>query len=150
MTEVIFYKPGEIDDALLRFAVIMARMDGQWIFCRHKARTTWEIPGGHREPGEEIADTARRELWEETGAADADICPLCVYGVEKDGGKSYGMLFLARVQTQGMIPAESEIAETRLYSRLPENLSYPEIQPALMVYTEEWMKTNKYRTEEQA
>lgn len=136
MTRVIFKNPGEVADELLAFAVIMARMDGRWIFCRHKKRTTWEIPGGHRELGETIADTARRELWEETGADKAELHPLCVYGVDRDGGISYGMLFFAQVLSIGEIPPGSEIGEIRLFDSLPEDLTYPEIQPALMAYTE--------------
>ncbi len=38
----------------------------------------WEIPGGGIDPGEETADAARRELWEETGIGEADIGP-CVW-----------------------------------------------------------------------
>ena len=56
------------DDSLLRFAVICARYQNQWLLVRHRERRTWECPGGHREPGEDIDATARRELWEETGA----------------------------------------------------------------------------------
>lgn len=63
---VNFYE--EIKDELLKFAVIIARTKEGFIFCKHKKRDTWEIPGGHREPGEIIIDTARRELYEETGA----------------------------------------------------------------------------------
>ena len=37
------------DDALLRFAVIIAKHNGKWVFCKHKKRSTLEIPGGHRE-----------------------------------------------------------------------------------------------------
>ena len=136
MTRVIFKNPGEGADELLAFAVIMARMDGRWIFCRHKKRTTWEIPGGHRESDETIADAARRELWEETGADKAELHPLGVYGVERDGGISYGMLFFAQVLSIGEIPPGSEIGEIRLFDSLPEDLTYPEIQPALMAYTE--------------
>jgi 8-oxo-dGTP diphosphatase len=78
MLTVTFHKPQEIDDSLLKYAVIAARYQGRWLFSRHKTRTTWEIPGGHRESGEKMEDTARRELWEETGAADADVRPVCV------------------------------------------------------------------------
>ncbi len=140
MTRVVFKNPGEIADELLRFAVIMARLDGQWIFCRHKKRTTWEIPGGHREAGEDIARTARRELWEETGAEEAYIRPLCVYGVARDGECSYGMLFFAEIISVGKIPPESEIGEIRLYDSLPDDLTYPEIQPVLIAYTEKMLE----------
>ena len=53
--EVKFYIPGEIPDEKLKYAVIAARYGGGWIFCRHKGRSTWEIPGGHREAGENPA-----------------------------------------------------------------------------------------------
>lgn len=85
MTKVTFYKPTEIEDDSLKFAVIAARYQDKWVFCRHKKRSTWEIPGGHREPGEKIEETAHRELAEETGAIDAEIRVVAVYGVEKDG-----------------------------------------------------------------
>ena len=35
-----------VDDALLKFAVIIAKTDGKWVFCKHKERDTYEIPGG--------------------------------------------------------------------------------------------------------
>ncbi|MFR7445451.1 MAG: NUDIX domain-containing protein [Sellimonas intestinalis] len=50
---------------------------------------TYEVPGGHREAGETIDETARRELYEETGATDFDLFPVCVYSVAAayDNGK---------------------------------------------------------------
>ena len=62
-TEVKFYD--SVDDSLLKLAVILAKKDGQWIFCKHRDRDTFEVPGGHREPGEDIIDTAKRELYED-------------------------------------------------------------------------------------
>ena len=79
MTKVTFYKPDKTADEKLKFAVIAARYQDKWVFCRHKQRTTWEIPGGHRDPDEVIEETARRELAEETGAVDADIHTVAVY-----------------------------------------------------------------------
>lgn len=29
----------------------------KWVFCKHKERETYEVPGGHRESGETITDT---------------------------------------------------------------------------------------------
>ena len=80
MLEVNFYD--NIDDHLLKFAVIVARTKDQWVFCRHQDRETYEVPGGHRETGEQIVETARRELYEETGAVRFDLLPVCVYSVK--------------------------------------------------------------------
>lgn len=78
---------------MLKFAVIIARHNGKWVFCKHKERNTWEAPGGHREDGEDILETAKRELYEETGAITFDITPICIYSVTApdnfDGKKAY-------------------------------------------------------------
>ncbi len=47
MVKVKFYD--EIDDRLLKFAVIIAKTDDKWVFCKHRERETYEVPGGHRE-----------------------------------------------------------------------------------------------------
>ena len=80
MVEVKFYD--KVEDSLLKFAVIIAKTEGKWIFCKHKERDTLEVPGGHREAGETILETAKRELKEETGAVDFHIRPVCVYSVK--------------------------------------------------------------------
>ena len=66
MLEVKFYE--NVADELLKFAVIISKANGKWVFCKHKERETYEVPGGHREPNETIFETAKRELYEETGA----------------------------------------------------------------------------------
>ena len=38
----------------------------------------WEIPGGGLGPGEDSAEGARRELWEEAGFADVEVGP-CIW-----------------------------------------------------------------------
>ncbi|MDE0614851.1 MAG: NUDIX domain-containing protein [bacterium] len=38
----------------------------------------WEIPGGGLGPGEDSAQGARRELWEEAGFADVEVGP-CIW-----------------------------------------------------------------------
>lgn len=77
MTEIKFYE--NIADELLKFAVIVSKAQNKYVFCKHRNRDTWEIPGGHREDGENITDTAKRELYEETGALEFDIKLVCVY-----------------------------------------------------------------------
>ena len=61
---------------MLKFAVIIAKHNGKWVFCKHRERSTWEVPGGHREQGEDILETAKRELYEETGAINFEINPV--------------------------------------------------------------------------
>ena len=101
MTEVKFYE--EIADERLAFAVILSKARDKYVFCRHRDRETWEIPGGHRERGEDILETAKRELYEETGALEFQIAPVCVYSVTVSdhaghGEESFGMLLNLAVQ----------------------------------------------------
>jgi 8-oxo-dGTP diphosphatase len=131
-----FYEFDQIEDEKLKFAVIMANQNDEWLFVKHKDRSTWEIPGGHREEDENILNAARRELLEETGAIKYNMKPVCVYSVkrEKDENISYtesfGGLYYAKIYELGELP-ESEISEVCLFSGLPENLTYAEIQPYL-------------------
>jgi 8-oxo-dGTP pyrophosphatase MutT (NUDIX family) len=55
--EVKFYDT--VNDELLKFAVIISQSNGKWVFCKHKERDTYEVPGGHREAGENILATAK-------------------------------------------------------------------------------------------
>lgn len=131
--EVRFYE--SVEDELLKYAVILSRAQDRFVFCRHRDRDTWEIPGGHREPGETILDTARRELYEETGALEYHIRPVCVYSVTSSDrlpeGESFGMLYFARIE-RFEAELHSEIEETALMEELPEKWTYPDIQPCLI------------------
>lgn len=135
MVDVNFYD--EVEDSLLKFAVIIAKTNGKWIFCKHKERNTYELPGGHREYSESILETAKRELNEETGAVDFDIKPICVYSFkgktrvsENDDEESYGMLFIANILSFEEI--HSEIEKIIICDNLIDKWTYPSIQPKLI------------------
>ena len=132
--KVRFYD--SVQDEKLRFAVIAVWCRSGWLFVRHRERDTWELPGGHREAGESIDACAQRELLEETGIADARMKRICVYSVEgktrvnETGEESFGMLYQAEASSFKELP-QSEIAEVRCMTALPEALTYPAIQPLL-------------------
>ncbi len=132
MMQVEFHSVESISNEQLKYAVIAVQQDGKWLICRHRDRATWELPGGHREAGESIEETARRELYEETGVTEAELTPIEVYSVTNgDGEIRYGMLYLAHVCARGALPENSEMAEVASTHLLPKNLTYPEIQPEL-------------------
>ncbi len=133
--EVEFYN--NVNDDLLKFAVIIAKTNGKWIFCKHKERDTYEVPGGHREENESIIETAKRELREETGAVDFTITPICAYSVkgktqvnESASDMSYGMLYYADIFSFEEI--HSEIESILITEDLVDNWTYPLIQPKLI------------------
>lgn len=121
----------EIDDYQLKYAVIISRYKGKWIYCKHRDRLTYEIPGGHRENGESIEEAARRELFEETGAKKFELIPICVYSVTDGDKTTYGMLYYASVSTIGVKPT-NEIEKIYFLDEHPPMQTYPEIQPKLV------------------
>jgi 8-oxo-dGTP diphosphatase len=133
MLEVRFYE--EIEDRLLKYAVICARSKKQWVFCKHKERNTYELPGGHREPGEDILITADRELREETGACYFELNPVTIYGVrniEEDTvqEETFGLLCFAEIISFGALP-DYEMEQVILREEMPVEQTYPLIQPKL-------------------
>ena len=136
MVKVNFYD--NVDDKKLKFAVIISKTQGKWVFCKHRERNTYEVPGGHREDNESILDTAKRELKEETGAIEFNIKPVCVYSVigktrvnENIEEEMFGMLFFANIDTFED-ELHSEMEKIIVTDVLPEEWTYPLIQPKLL------------------
>ena len=127
--KVKFYE--KADDALFQFAVIITRTEGNYVFCKHRQRETLEVPGGHREPGEAILDTAKRELYEESGITDCKLIPLWDYEQKwGDGvGRNNGRVYFAEVHALGELP-ESEMSRVELFESVPENYTYDSAEEA--------------------
>ena len=145
MISIDFYDQKMIEEKKIKFAVITAFYNGQLIVVRHKERTSWEIPGGHKEEFETSEETAKRELFEETGAKIFELDWVCTYSVNRKGKKSYGQLYYAEIKEIGKLP-ESEIEEIKLVDVLPGNLTYPLIQPYLFKKVKKYIERVNGRT----
>lgn len=135
MIKVRFYE--EVEDSFIDYAVIVSRYRNKWVFCKHKSRETYEVPGGRREQGELVLDTAKRELYEETGAVDYEIRPIGIYSVTDEENlstrpkESYGMLYYATIDSFAKLP-DYEMEQVVFMDECPMNMTYPLIQPILM------------------
>lgn len=93
------------------------------------------MPGGHREYREAIDDTAKRELYEETGAVVFTIKPICVCSVTAPdnfkGQETFGMLYCADIKTFEK-ELHSEIEKIIITDNLVDDWTYPLIQPRLI------------------
>lgn len=123
-----------------KFTVICSSYNGKWILSKHQKRDTWETQGGHIEAGETPLESARRELFEESGILDADIYPVCDYWGFNSKACSNGMVFLAVVHSLGELP-KSEMKEIGIFDTLPEELTYPQVSPRLYEEAEKLLLT---------
>lgn len=136
-------------DHQIKYSVIAAKSNGKFVFCKHKERSTYEFPGGHREAGETPDEAARRELYEETGASEyclRQIGPYSVREYDEAGDliqESFGMLYFAEITEFGELPAEFEMERVELFEELPKNWTYPDIQPVLLKMAEECMEAGQ-------
>lgn len=123
----------------LKYVVIFVKQGKDWVLVRHRERSTWECAGGHIEPGETADEAAVRELYEETGAEEYTLHPLCAYSVSgAELPESFGMLYFAAVEKFGPLPGY-EMEEVRSFSELPQKVTYPGIYPALYARVNEYI-----------
>lgn len=139
MQQVRSYRSDELSDDRIQFVAAAARREGEWLFCRHRLRDGWELPGGHRQRGETLDEAARRALTEQTGATAFELREIGRYGAVQRGDESFGALYFAEVRQLQPLPADSEIGEVRSASVFPTEWTYPELQPALLRRVQDWL-----------
>jgi 8-oxo-dGTP diphosphatase len=122
--------PGSIQEPELNYVVMAARYQDQWIFVRHRERSSWEMVSGHIEEGELPDQAALRELNEEAGVIKSSMEVLCDYEVEVEGKREYGRFYGVVVSELDPV-LKHETEELVLTGRLPESLTYPEVHTSL-------------------
>lgn len=102
--------------------LVICRYQNKWLLTHHKQRG-WEFPGGKKEPGETLTETALREVFEETGAIIDELELIGEY--EVSNGTStfvktifYGVVYeiLSKeeyLETNGPVFEEGDILEQR-------------------------------------
>ena len=118
MLPVYIHELGSVDDKELTRVVCVSQFEDKWVYSKNKKRGGWEIPGGHIEKDETWMDAAKRELYEETGAIDVEIIPICLYSIT-----TYGILCYARIKKIGDLP-ESEIEKVGFFDEEPNDLTF--------------------------
>ncbi len=120
----------DVLDSDIKNVVIITKYKGKWVYCKHRERTTYELPSAVRGKGETIEETARRALYEQTGAKNFELIPVGVYETEANG-KKYGMLYFSDIITIGPKPA-NEIARICYLDEHPAQQTYPQLHPRLV------------------
>lgn len=119
-----------------KFVVVLSQYRGKLLLSQHRKRTTWETQGGHIEKDETELDAAKRELFEESGAVQFTIVPICDYWASDNTSWANGMVFFAEISELGDLP-QSEMKAVRSFDALPHNLTYPDITQKLYEYAKD-------------
>ncbi|MBQ4054684.1 MAG: NUDIX domain-containing protein [Clostridia bacterium] len=135
MIVVKFYE--KVDFERLTYAVTVAKHDGKWVLCKRPESDGYELPGGHIEEGEAPDAAAVRELFEETGAVDFDIRPVCIYSANEFDGdgreigtETFGAVYFADVRS--FIPLSHETEKIIFTDCDNIKWSYPHIHPDIL------------------
>lgn len=118
--QVRIHELNSVDYSNLTRVVCVARYKNKFVYCKHKDRNTWELPGGHIEQGEDWITAAKREMYEETGTINASYEPICLFSIS-----TYAMLCYVEIEELSSLP-KSEIEKIELFDKEPDNLTYPE------------------------
>ena len=133
--DVKIFDLGYCADSELTRVVCVCHYKDKYLFSYNSKRGGWEIPGGHIEEGETWQEAAKREMYEETGATEIEVTPVCVYKIS-----TYGLLCYCEIKKLEQLPKEYEMSEIMLSDKLPDNLTFPDSSKIYFETVKEKMK----------
>lgn len=132
----ISFDEKSVKDSDLQFVIMLCKYNEKIVLCKHKDRDTYECPGGRRENYETIIETAKRELYEETGAVEYNLKILSNIaikgfdGVIENKKTKYGCILLSKILKIEKMP-KYEIDCIKFFKEIPNDWTYPEIEPVI-------------------
>ena len=106
MLEVKTFDLGYCDESEYTRVVCVCKYKDDFVFSYNKKRNGWEIPGGHIEEGETWQEAVKREMYEETGARELTVEPICVYKIS-----TFGLLCYCEITKLDELPKEFEMSK---------------------------------------
>jgi drug/metabolite transporter (DMT)-like permease/8-oxo-dGTP pyrophosphatase MutT (NUDIX family) len=100
--------------------LVFIKSGKEWLMVKNKFRN-WEFPGGHREGGETLYETAQREAFEEAGVDIKNVVYVGYYRL-LDGHTT--LIVTAEVEKFHEIPSDFETEERKFVSEFPAKLSF--------------------------
>ena len=118
------YISGSLDE--IKYVFMIVKYKDKFVLSWHKKSQKWDNVGGHVEKDEKPLAAAKRELYEETGAVDFDIVPVCDFKAYRDDGVFHnnGRTYFVNVRKFTELPDGSEMGKIGFFDEIPENFRY--------------------------
>lgn len=131
----------ELEDSI--GSLVFPFYNDNYVMTFHIKRKGWEFPAGIREKGETPLECAIRESFEETGAILKNVKKLGYYTVKIGSKKFKYAIFFSGVERFEPKPIWSETDLVKLFTELPDNISYEdEVYKIVLEHIE---KNNLYK-----
>jgi 8-oxo-dGTP diphosphatase len=118
------YIAGSLDD--ISYVWMIVKHNEKFVLSLHRKSGKWDHVGGHVKKDEKPLSAAKRELFEETGAIDFDIFPVCDYEVLNEDGTLYnnGRTYFVILRKFSDLPNGSEMDKIGFFDKIPEDFRY--------------------------